>query len=104
MTARSSMRETILISWPQRGHISGSASRPFLMSSRHFADGMRRGGFIRRVDMQREIAKRFGVGTGKSVSHQLRGLSEALAVDTSLCRLVKTVEPEVVAECFTSKH
>lgn len=47
---------------------------------------------------QREIAERLGVGTGKSVSDQLHRLSEALATDKALGRLVHAVEKEVTAE------
>jgi REP element-mobilizing transposase RayT len=53
---------------------------------------------------QREIAGRLGVGTGKSVSDQLHRLSEALATDKTLDRLVNAVEKEVAAEGRPSKH
>jgi hypothetical protein len=43
ITARSSINATIRISREQRGHRRGSASHTFLISSRHLADGMRRG-------------------------------------------------------------
>ena len=43
ITSRSSIRETIRISFWHRGQRSGSASQIFLMSSRHLGDGMRRG-------------------------------------------------------------
>ena len=43
MTTRSSMRATIRISREHLGHSMGSASHTFLMSSRHFFEGMRRG-------------------------------------------------------------
>lgn len=43
MTLRSSMREMMRISREHFGHMSGSASQTFLISSRHLADGMRRG-------------------------------------------------------------
>ncbi len=43
MTLRSSMREMMRISREHFGHMSGSASQTFLISSRHLAEGMRRG-------------------------------------------------------------
>ena len=43
MTSRSSMSATMRISREHFGQSSGSASQTFLMSSRHFAEGMQRG-------------------------------------------------------------
>ncbi len=43
ITSRSSIRATMRISFRHFGQRSGSASQTFLMSSRHLADGMRRG-------------------------------------------------------------
>jgi len=53
---------------------------------------------------QREIAARFGVGTGKSVSDQLRRLNTALSVDKALARLVNAVEHNLTAERQATKH
>ena len=44
---------------------------------------------------QRDIARRFGVGTGKAVSAHLQRLSSALATDKTLRRRVQAVEQEL---------
>jgi hypothetical protein len=43
MTSSSSMSETMGSSREHFGHRSGSASHTFLINSRHFLEGMRRG-------------------------------------------------------------
>ena len=43
MPSSSSMSETMRISREHFRHSSGSASRTFLINSRHFSEGMRRG-------------------------------------------------------------
>ena len=53
---------------------------------------------------QREIAERFGLRTGKSVSDQMRCLNIALAVDPSLSRRVKAMEHELEREGLAAKH
>lgn len=65
----------------------------------------RRGGWVRAVCArmlsrfagltQRDIAKRFGVGTGKAVSAHLQRLSSALATDKALQRRVQAVAQEL---------
>lgn len=53
---------------------------------------------------QRDIAARFGVGTGKSVCEQLQRLTTALAEDRSLSRLVKALEADLTEERNATKH
>jgi len=50
ITSRSSMSDTIRISREHFGQSNGSASQTFLISSRHLADGMRRGVVLGYID------------------------------------------------------
>ena len=56
MTSRSSMSATMRISREHFGQSSGSASQTFLMSSRHFAEGMRRGRVLRDINDRHGVA------------------------------------------------
>ena len=65
----------------------------------------RRGGWVRAVgarmlgrfagESQRDIAKRFAVGTGKAISAHLQRLAAALGADKTLQRRIRAVEQEL---------
>lgn len=74
----------------------------------------RRGSWVRAVgarmlsrfagQTQREIAERFGVGSGKAISAQLQCLASALATDKALRRRVHAVEQELTGAQDATKY